>query len=276
MKSYSKVFKSSNLSIIEEKKVISQPRIIFNRNEEEVNQIPHQETVDAVNSLQFQQMIREAEQQAQSIIENAEKNARLLEVEAEEKISQWWEEHHQKLEVLSVEAEQKGYQEGYATGKQEAEIEILREYQGQMDQVQSLLEQAYEHKAAIISEAEPFLLELSTVIATHIIKTELNSNPSQFVELIKQHILRFKEKEHITICVHPEDFDFIQSQRGHLVAVVNGETEIKIIPDHSVTSKGCVIRTAYGSVDARIDTQMEEIKKVILEARREPDSGVVG
>jgi len=39
--------------------------------------------------------------------------------------------------------------------------------------------------------------------------------------------------------------------------------------------KGCIIRTAYGSVDARIDTQIEEIKKVILEARREPDSGIV-
>ncbi|MGG3564721.1 FliH/SctL family protein [Neobacillus rhizosphaerae] len=272
MTSYSKVFKSSNLSVLEEKKVISQPRIVINRYDQET---PHHEAIDAVNHIQLQQIIQEAEAEAQAILENAEKNARLLESAAEEKISQWWNENHQKLEDLSLEAEQKGYQEGYTTGKQEAEFEVLREFQGKMEQVQFLLEQAYEHKAAIISEAEPFLLELSTVIATHIIKTELTSNQNQFVELIKQHILRFKEKEFITICVHPDDFDFIQSQRAHLVAVVNGETEIKIIPDHSVSTKGCIIRTAYGSVDARIDTQIEEIKKVILEARREPESSVI-
>lgn len=273
MTSYSKVFKSSNLSVLDEKKVISQPRIIFNRNDHDPIHSQHQESSDAVFHDNLKQIIQEAEEQAKAIIENAEYLSRLREKEAEEKISQWWDENHQKLEILSVEAEQKGFQEGFTAGKQEAEIEILREYQEKMDQVQALLEQAYDEKSTIIAEAEPFLLELSTVIATHIIKAELNSNPSQFVELLKQHILRFKEKEFITVCVHPDDFEFIQSQRAHLVAVVNGETEIKIIPDHSVSSKGCIIRTAYGSVDARIDTQIEEIKKVILEARREPDSG---
>ncbi|WP_412176713.1 FliH/SctL family protein [Bacillus sp. T3] len=39
--------------------------------------------------------------------------------------------------------------------------------------------------------------------------------------------------------------------------------------DHSVSQQGCIIRTAYGSIDARIDTQIEEIKKAILEIGRE-------
>ncbi|MEH7505260.1 FliH/SctL family protein [Neobacillus drentensis] len=274
MKSYSKVFKSSHLSLMEEKKVITQPRIFFSRNHDESNQQAHLESDETVGN-NGQQIIQEAKAQAHSIIEMAEQTAHSLKMAAEEKITKWWEENHQKLEVLAHESEQKGYHDGYAAGKQEAEIEIQREYLGKIEQVQYLLEEAYEQKEAIISEAEPFLLELSTIIATHIIKQELDNNPDQFVELIKQHILRFKEKEFITVCVHPDDFDFIQSQRAHLVAVVNGETEIKIIPDHSVSSKGCIIRTAYGSVDARIDTQIEEIKKVILEARREPESGII-
>ncbi|MEH7155126.1 FliH/SctL family protein [Neobacillus drentensis] len=274
MTSYSKVFKSSQLSVMEEKKLITQPRIFVKRNEDDSN---HQLELAADDSLgsMAQQIIQEAEFQAQSIVAGAEQKAAALLESTKAQLDQWWEENNHQLELLSRESEQKGYQDGYAAGKQEAEIGIERAYLGKIEQVQNLLEQAYVQKEAIISEAEPFLLELSTVIATHIIKQELTNNPVQFVELIKQHILRFKEKEFITVCVHPDDFDFIQSQRAHLVAVVNGETEIKIIPDYSVTAKGCIIRTAYGSVDARIDTQIEEIKKVILEARREPESGII-
>ena len=274
MTSYSKVFKSSQLSVMEEKRVITQPKIFFKRNEDDSN---HQPVLEAESSLgsNAQQIIQEAEIKAQSIIAVAEQKAAALLESTKAQMNQWWEENNHQLELLSRESEQKGYQDGYDAGKQEAEMEMERQYLGKIEQVQNLLEQAYVQKEAIISEAEPFLLELSTVIATHIIKQELTKHPNQFVELIKQHILRFKEKEFITVCVHPEDFEFIQSQRAHLVAVVNGETEIKIIPDHSVTSGGCIIRTAYGSVDARIDTQIEEIKKVILEARREPDSAII-
>jgi flagellar assembly protein FliH len=274
MKSYSKVFKSSHLSLMEGKKVILQPQVMFDRKDTDVNPSQNPEMDQEVTYSNAHQIIQEAEVQAKLIIERAEGKARSLEKAAEEKISQWWEENQSQLEELSREAEHKGYHDGYAQGKQEAMKEVTSEYQGKIEQIQNLLEQAYEQKASIISEAEPFLLELSTVIATHIIRKELDSNPEQFVELIKEHILRFKEKEFIAVCVHPDDFDFIQAQRSHLIAVVNGETEIKIIPDHSVTSKGCIIRTAYGSVDARIDTQIEEIKKVILEVR-DPESGFI-
>ncbi|MDR6123749.1 flagellar assembly protein FliH [Bacillus sp. SLBN-46] len=274
MKSYSKVFKSTHLSLMEGKKVILQPQVMFDRKDTDVNLSQNPEMDKEVTYSNAHQIIQEAEVQAKLIIERAEEKARSLEKAAEEKISQWWEENQRQLEKLSREAEHKGYHDGYAQGKQEAMKEVTSEYQGKIEQIQNLLEQAYEQKASIISEAEPFLLELSTVIATHIIKKELDNNPEQFVELIKEHILRFKEKEFITVCVHPDDFDFIQAQRSHLIAVVNGETEIKIIPDHSVTSKGCIIRTAYGSVDARIDTQIEEIKKVILEVR-DPESGFI-
>ena len=260
---------------MEEVKVITQPLLPSQINVEAMDGNTTNDGVEADDTFQANQVIQAAKAEAQTIIEMAEQNARSIEASTTDKINLWWEENQQKLEALSLEAKQQGFEEGLITGKQEAKTQIQQEYQGKLDQVQQLLLQAYEQKDSIISEAEPFLLELSTVIASQILKQELESHPNQFVELIKQHILRFKEKESITVCVHPDDFDFIQSQRVHLIAVVNGETEIKIIPDHSVSAKGCIIRTAYGSVDARIDTQIEEIKRCILDARREPDRGVI-
>lgn len=273
--SYSKVFKASQVSFVNDVKVIKQPLVQFHIQNEEGKQSTSQDIEDSSVSEHFKQLIQEATEEAQAIIEAAKKKASSLEIEAEEKVNFWWEENEKKFEAMSLEAKQQGYQEGYELGRQEAEYQLQQQYHGEIEQVQNLLQQAYQQKEAIIAEAEPFLLELSTVIASKIIKQELEDSPQKFVELIKQHILRVKEKESITVCVHPDDFEFIQGQRLHFAALVNGETEIKIIPDHSISPKGCMIRTAFGSVDARIDTQIEEIKKVILEARRVNDSGVV-
>lgn len=264
MKSYSKVFKASSVSLVEDVKVISHP-LMDRKKRDACGENGNGEAVIDGPVME----------QTGSIMARTEEKVRSMEAAAREKINQWWEDNYKKLEILSEEAKQHGYEEGFAIGKREAEEQIRLEYQAKIAQATQLIDQAFKEKEAIIAEAEPFLLELSTAIASQIIKQELTDHPNKFVEVIKQHILRFKEKEYITVCVHPDDYEFIQSQRFSFIEVVNGETEIKIIPDHSVTEKGCIIRTAYGSIDARIDTQMEEIKKVLLEARRrEQESGV--
>lgn len=273
MTSYSKVFKSSHVSLLDEVKVIRPP--FRSENEQADDKDVFSGEGEENFSYHVDRRMEEIEEKAQALLDEAKQNVRAIEAAAQEKINQWWHENEQKLAIVTEEAQQQGYQDGFDLGKREATNEIHREYQSKIDQAQQLLEHAFTVKENIISEAEPFLLELSTVIATQIVRQELKSHPDQFIELIKQHILRFKEKEFITICVHPDDFEFVQSQRSHLVAVVNGETEIKVIPDHSVSPEGCIIRTAYGSVDARIDTQIEEIKKVILEAGRNPEDGTI-
>jgi len=263
MASYSKIFKASALSLSDEIKVYKEPFTplrpkVMSRVEEPV----------AGNEMNIEQMFDEANAKASEILQAAEAHAHKVKAEAEQSIQQWWNENQAKLESMSTEAMQQGYEEGYTEGRQEAEERARNDYKEMLEEARTLLDEAYQQKEKIISEAEPFLLELSTVIASQIIKQELDASPEKFVGLIQEHIMRFKEKDYITVCVHPADFEFIQSQRSHLVSIVNGETEIKIVPDHSVTKKGCIIRTAYGSVDARIDTQIEEIKRVILDAKR--------
>lgn len=274
MASFSKVFKASNLSLMDEVKVIKQPLITGDFARDGMEDSLSNQEIEGI-AIEDHPLIKEANEKAQLIMEIANQKAQAIEAAAEEKVKLWWEENQEKLEAMSHVAKEQGFLQGYEDGKQEAILEIQAEYQDQLELVEDILQQAYAQKETIIAEAEPFLLELSTAIASQIIKQELEDSPDKFVEVIQQHILRFKEKDHITICVHPDDFQFIQSQRTHLIAMVNGETEIKIIPEHSVTSKGCIIRTAYGSIDARIDTQIEEIKKVLLEAKRGQQSDIV-
>lgn len=273
MISYSKIFKASTVSYKDEVKLIIQPPVYGCRDLELIKGDSPQKGL--AGEAGYEDSVQKARLEAESILRKAEETAKALEEAARERISLMQQEHEKMLTEKILKAEETGFQEGFSRGLIDGENAVKQEYSSLIEQAQELLHEAHKQKEAIISEAEPFLLELSTAIASQIIKQELKSNPDTILEMIKSHLLRFKEKEFITICVFPGNFDFIQGHRSQLLAVVNGETEIKIIPDHMVPENGCVIRTAFGSVDARIETQMEEIKKVLIEAKRGSSSALV-
>jgi flagellar assembly protein FliH len=44
---------------------------------------------------------------------------------------------------------------------------------------------------------------------------------------------------------------------------MDSQAELQIVPDITVMDFGCVIRSSFGSIDARVDTQLSEIKKAL-------------
>ena len=47
--------------------------------------------------------------------------------------------------------------------------------------------------------------------------------------------------------------------------MVEGVKSIKILEDSTVDKGGCIIETDFGSIDARISSQLHEIEEKILE-----------
>ncbi len=116
----------------------------------------------------------------------------------------------------------------------------------------------------IIQEAEPFLVELSCAIAEKIIGQQLTLAPEMAIELIRKSLSRRREQGVITLCVAPGQLAFVQAAREELHFAIDSQAELQILPDSTVKDNGCVIRSAYGSIDARIDTQLAEIKRELM------------
>ena len=130
-----------------------------------------------------------------------------------------------------------------------------------MKEAQEVLQEAYVAKDQIIQEAEPFLVELACGIAEKVIDKQLTVEPEHTLELIRQNLSRKREQGMIALCVAPEQFAFVQAAREELSLSIDSQAELQILPDATVKDKGCVIRSSFGSVDARIDTQLSEIKR---------------
>jgi len=220
-----------------------------------------------------QQVIDDAKTAAEELLQSAADEAKRILNEASAQVETWWDER--RLEDLRVveESRQSGYEAGYREGLRQSETEMFEKYDSLLQEARHLVEEAHHVKERVISEAEPFLVELATAVAKKIIGEHLAVDPEWTKAQVKRTLERRREKGLITLCVAPSQFSKMQDARAELTLAVDSEAELVIVPDATVDEGGCVVRTSFGSIDARIDTQLSELKAALMEVAAEADEG---
>ncbi|WP_316245525.1 FliH/SctL family protein [Gorillibacterium timonense] len=222
------------------------------------------------------EIIRDAEKIAEEQIQQAQEEVSQLRADAEAEIAAWWEERRTHDVEAEEVAREQGYQMGYREGILKADEEVRQEYSQMTQEASDVLEQSYRLKNQIIQEAEPFLIDLSTAIAEKIIGRQLTLEPEWIREMAKSVLSRKRETGVITLCVAPQHFSYFHDAREELLLAVDSQAELVILPDATVSDNGCVVRTDFGSVDARIDTQLKEIKQALASLAAMGDESEAG
>ncbi|WP_091181579.1 FliH/SctL family protein [Paenibacillus catalpae] len=211
------------------------------------------------------QIITDAQSFAEERIREAGEHCEQMIADTEAQIDAWWLEKRLEDESLSQASREEGYKQGYAEGREQAEQTLQQEWESRLAEANAILKTAYEMREQIIQEAEPFLVELSVSISEKVIGRQLSEAPDMALELIRKALSRRREQGVIALCVSPGQLAFVQAAREELNLVIDSQAELQIIPDATVKDFGCVIRSAYGSIDARIDTQLSEIKRELVQ-----------
>lgn len=270
--SLSRILKAARYAASDEKVVVSvkMPSLsltdqVDERLQEKTEKL-HPEVEKAEQAARL--LLADAEETARKMLDEAAEQAAEQRKQAQLEIEQWWLAKQQELAELAEEVRQQAYAEGLAQGREEGNAAVWQAEQQRIDQAKEVLEQAYANKEQIIAEAEPFLVGLSVEIARKIIGSELQLMPEKIREMVKDVLRRSRVHGQITICVHHRNYALIEEQRNQLLTLLDGQAELVVLPDYSVQDDGCVIRTPFGSVDARIDTQLAEIREALLAIAR--------
>lgn len=215
--------------------------------------------------MEKQHLMEEAHREAELILLQAQEQADELMERTHKEVEAWWMERRGEDEQLQREAHDEGYRLGFQQGQAQGYEEGWEQQQQSIMQAQDILEEAYRLKQDTFREAEPFLVQLSVEIAKKILREELSIHPEKSVSIIKEALTRVLDVEKLTIGVNPEYFPVIQQQKKELSKFLNGDVEFMILPDYSVPEGGCLIRSSFGTIDAKLDTQLVEIKRALLE-----------
>jgi flagellar assembly protein FliH len=173
---------------------------------------------------------------------------------------------------------QQGLQEGLRRGAQAVQ-ERAREAQEASDRSHAQATQAFEEGrmrldgilAACRAESERMLAEseddlvsvaheaICKVLGFEVVK------PQVIREMIQQLIAAHSLRGELSIHLHPDD--------AKVMCVDDGTAgDWTYVPDVAVTLGGAVLRSANGSIDARLETQMRALGEVLISVRREREA----
>ncbi|WP_028550422.1 FliH/SctL family protein [Paenibacillus sp. UNC451MF] len=261
----SNVIKHAQYISLDDKKVVEvAQKYKFTEDPDSTGGLTEEQQLE-LNELQEmkEQILLDAQVFAEEQVRLAMEEAALAREQAQSEIEQWWNEQRVNDEQLQVQLKDEGFRQGYENGLKESEEHLRAQYNDMLQEASQILDQAYLLKQQIIQEAEPFLIQLSCGIAEKIIARQLTVEPEWIIELIQNILSRRREKGIITLCVAPAHFSYIQDAREELLLHIDSQAELQIIPDPSVHDHGCVVRSNFGSIDAKIDTQLKEIKNAL-------------
>lgn len=204
---------------------------------------------------QCEQHIVEVQAQARKIIEDAQ----------------------QKAEEIRRQAQDTGRTHGRQEGMAEADRELnrraqelaVREAERRLQTALPALEAAARHVAGErerwLAEWESSAVRLAVAIASRIVRAELSVQPELARGMITDALQTAAGSTRLRVRLHPDDIAELGPQAEDVVQSLASCGEATIIPDATIERGGSLVETQHGTIDARLDTQLERITSELLQ-----------
>jgi flagellar biosynthesis/type III secretory pathway protein FliH len=163
--------------------------------------------------------------------------------------------------------------EGAAQGRREGKEEVLPAAVAFANAGQALI--VFEEQ--MVSRYTPEMVRLAFQIAEKIIQKTAPTDPEIIASILQRARQEIPEARHIRVRINPQDHQLLAEMRPDLVKIRgdSGRT-IEVVPDEEIGRGGCKLETEIGVVDATMPTQLEELRRQLLDeanlAGVKPDS----
>ena len=163
-----------------------------------------------------------------------------------------------------------GRQRGLVEGRQAGREEIQQSLSSEIARIQSISRKLDAALEAGIMQLEDMALALAYETVCKVLGDQALA-PELVQMQVGKAISGMTARERIQVRVHPADLVMLR-QAGALNAGLLSGKELVWVADASVQAGGCIVETDGGTLDARLDTQLELFKKLLLETRVKQDA----
>ena len=158
----------------------------------------------------------------------------------------------QKAQEESAKQHQTSYDAGYQEG---------------LAQTTELLVKARTEQEQFFKNANRDLMDLAFKIAEKIIGKQLEMEPETIIGIVKQAMQTVRQSKQLTIRVHPEDAKLLKENEEELQETLGRQRILDVVEDKKVHRGGCIIESEIGTVEAQLQTQLDRLKKILLQPK---------
>lgn len=170
-----------------------------------------------------------------------------------------------------AEGREQGRAEGVEQGRQQAYDETVATMQAQGERLRELMQSLTEPFAELDQQVEEQLVMLASLMAKHIVRRELRTDPAQVIATVKQAVAALPiATRNIQVLMHPEDAQLVRESMS-LDQSSGEERRWYIVEDPTVTRGGCNIETEHSRIDVTVESRLGAIIAQVLGGEREGD-----
>jgi flagellar assembly protein FliH len=152
-------------------------------------------------------------------------------------------------------AREQGYREGIEAARAETEA-ALRALAAALEGVEA-------ERARSAGAVEREAVELALALADKVLASALEVRPELVVEVVEGTLRRLVERERIVVLVHPDDVELVRAAADSLGTIGSVE-RLDVQAERRVPRGGAILRTPAGEIDARVGSQLERAREVLL------------
>lgn len=160
--------------------------------------------------------------------------------------------------------------EGHEAGRQEGIARVDAELNELLGLLHGIIDAVREDRDRFLRSAEPELVRLALGAAERIVHHEISQNDQFVVETVRSALTRAMARSDISIRVNPEDMAVMREYRERLLAAGDFE-HLRLIEDQRIDRGGAVLESDSGTVDAKIATQLREVRGALIPADELPE-----
>lgn len=222
--------------------------------EEEEAEIPA-ETEDGFDPEAAMRHMKMAQEEAQQLLQETKSNIEMMMRGAEEEGRR-----------MAEEAKNHGYLEGFEQGFSQAMNEFKTEREPQIKELENLLEQISSYREEQVAVNERELTSLAITVAQKVIGQEIKAEPRTVTNMLYQALDDNRREENIRVTVSPDLMPVeakASAEVKKLIAQAAPGTVIYV--DGDADPGFCKVETDKGITDLSVDTQLENIRKMLTE-----------
>lgn len=167
---------------------------------------------------------------------------------------------HAEQQAHLAALERDAFAKGYAQGERAGVEAGAKRAEAMLRRVAQTLEDLGLLRRAIIKDTERQMVQLSLALARRIVGREISLDPTLVAAMAHVALERLGESTPATIKLHPDDYATITAQRGERWE----GGQVAIVPDASIVRGGCVVESAFGTVDGSLEAQFDEMTRALL------------
>jgi len=159
-------------------------------------------------------------------------------------------------------AEKEAYDRGCSEGRRDGIDQKNRELSLSSQSVAKLIRELEDLKKQILEDSEKEILDLAFLIAGKVIHKEVSTGREVILSVLRDAMRNMQESEGVRIRLHPGDYRHIIEVKPDFLERYG---DISIEKDEGIGQGGAMIETNSGSVDARLDKQLNKIMESLCD-----------